>query len=252
MKKNVVYLFFLVSLISCNIYAPFQSNLGTQGILEEALKCYRNGDIACAISYYNQLSDGSLKSRQLCTAYMYKAGMGLSQLITTTQKSSGMLEALANELVPWSSTKGSDAASAVTHCTNYKTQESGGTNERESVLFKAISIFLDCATRIAKSDQINQSGNAGTCDNTSSTSGVFNNGAITKLDLDSDGGVDGDLAGDQGMCDSDATTCSGNLVGISGELSAAGFGNFNTFPAALAGAGAAAARAAIISDFTTD
>ncbi|MEZ4751303.1 MAG: hypothetical protein R3B54_11995 [Bdellovibrionota bacterium] len=252
MKNSALYLFFLASLVSCNIYAPFQSNLGTQGILEEALKCYRDGDIACAISYYNQLSDGSLKSRQLCTAYMYKAGMGLSQLINTTQKSSGMLEALANELAPWSSTKGSDAQTAVTHCSNYKTQESGGTNEREGILFKAISIFMDCAVRIAKSDQINQNGAAGSCDHTANNIGISGNGTITKADLDSggDNGINGNLTNEQGMCDDDANACATNLQGVSSELTGAGLGNFDTIPAGLAGAAAAAARGFIINDFT--
>ncbi|MCB0404811.1 MAG: hypothetical protein KDD51_08485, partial [Bdellovibrionales bacterium] len=223
-------------------------NLGTQGILEEALKCYRNGDIACAISYYNQLSDGSLKSRQLCTAYMYKAGMGLSQLVSTTQKSTGMFGSLANELVPWNSTKGADAASALTNCSNYATAESGGANERESVLFKALSVFLDCAMKMAKSDLTNQNGAAGSCDHTAdgATSG---NGVITKEDIDS-AGNDGDLTGNQGMCDADATSCTTNLSTVSTDLTNAGFTNFNNIPTGLAAAAnATASRLAIINDF---
>ncbi len=208
MKKITLCTLLLLATSSCNIWEPFD---GEPDILEAAFQCLHAQNYACAIEKYNLLPDGTLKSQKLCTTYLTKAGISTSILINTMQESTFMMGKLANQLVPWSSTKQADIGQAVTHCTAYRTAVVGTTYEDNGKLLTSLAAITDCSLRMAKSDLF-QSTTGADCD-TAAAGATSNNGVIERGDISETS--DGNLPG---MCDADADACRDNLQNVALDL----------------------------------
>ena len=222
-RKSVWFLIFPL-LVSCNIYRPFTKNSTPEDFLEEALKCLHNGDFACAISNYNQLPAGELKSQKLCTAFLSKAGFTLNALLNIVGQSSNnqMMGNLANSMIPWNSTKQGDAALAKTNCEAFATSTASSTDKPTrdlGTLFKTMSHFVECALFMAKTDQFVANS---TADTTCTTPGN-NSGTVTAGDISDN--ADGSITS-VGMCSADANACNDDISTLNTtELSNAGLGD---------------------------
>lgn len=218
----------VVALVSCNIYAPFGSKSSETDYIEEAQKCLHDGDFACAIDNYNGLPNGELKSQKLCLVYLAKAGFTLSALVSTVKQNSvTMMGSLSQALAPWDATKQADAASAVTHCAAFQGFSTSG---QSGLLLKNLSLLVDCATLMAKADQL--AGNAA-ADTTCTTAGN-RDGRVTKSDIDD---------GTRFMCKTDVDSCYTDLTTMNTSQFGADLSelktSFNTVIAGVVGSGGA-------------
>jgi hypothetical protein len=216
MQKNTVSLcrhvaFFLTLplFVSCNIYGPFQGATSNTDYQELGTKCLNQGDYNCAISNFSMLPDGDTRNENLCEVYIAKTGFTISVLVNVvTQQSSQMLGSLAQAFVPWNATQASDAVSGATFCNTFANSPTSGNS---GILLKSIGLLVDCAVRIAKTDQFLGSD---TNDSVCQTPGN-NNGLIQQNDIISGNGPV--------MCSADAVQCA---VDIS-QISASDLGNAN-------------------------
>jgi hypothetical protein len=184
----------VAALVSCNIYAPFDSKSSDNDYVEAAQKCLHNNDYSCAVENYSKINSAELKSQHLCLVYLAKAGFTISALVNTVKNNSQtMLGTLATQMIPWSSQKTADAASAMTQCDAYAGFAASG---QTGILLKDLSHLVDCATQLAKSDQFIGSAPG---DTTCTTAGN-RDGKVSKADVNS-GGVA------NVMCDADAVRC---------------------------------------------
>lgn len=211
--------FYLVVLLGlpllggCNIYAPIA---GDGEPLEKAISCLHKGDFACAIEAYNRLPDGNEKLQKLCTVRMAQAGFSLSALIdifnNAESQGAQVLGAFANALLPYSAEREEGAAAAVTACNDYQAATAGSAPQEENfgVLLRSLSLFLDCAVRMAKTDTLVADSTGETACNTPGNG----DGVVDETDI---GPADGDLdAGGTGMCPADVIQCATNIGNLSG------------------------------------
>lgn len=228
---NKLVRFFVVAvpicvLAGCNLYAPFNTDSTPTDYLEEATKCLDEGNFACAIQDYNQLPDGSLKDQKLCTGYLAKAGLTINVLLNIiTQQQQTMMGSLANAILPWSATQGSDSNNAKENCIAFATESPTDPN---APLLQAMGYIMDCAVLMAKTDQF-----VGSSDTDSScTTPGLNQGKIVQADIiNTDGNV---------MCSADAVTCGNDLYAVAqpafqAALNDAGLGNIGSALNALPG-----------------
>jgi hypothetical protein len=191
----------LCVLAGCNIYAPFNTDSTPTDYLEEATKCLDNDNFACAIQNYNMLPDGALKDEKLCTGYLAEAGLTLDVLLNIILKgvSQTVLGSVANAVLPWSASQGSDASNAMTHCVAFATESPSDPN---APLLQAMGYIMDCAVLMAKTDVYVGSSDT---DTTCMTPGL-GAGQITKQSIvNSNGNL---------MCSADAVTCGNDLYAI--------------------------------------
>jgi hypothetical protein len=218
--SSIVCSFFLFSLLSCNVYAPLNSNNSDLDKLEEAQKCLKDSDYACAISQYKNLSDPTLKNQKLCQAYLSKGGVTLSVLVKEINNSSTkMLSGLARALTPWDAQKSEDLDNAKTYCTAYFGDSS---SQKMGLLLNTISLFSHCAIRVAKANLFQATHDTGPCNQTLSTD---NSLTATDIALTSDGTVG---TNSPGMCPKDVQDCGDDLVSVAlseSDLSSLGFDN---------------------------
>lgn len=240
MMKNFrvsVWVGILPILISCNIYAPLTSNSTVEDHLEEAQKCLHEGDYGCAIENYEKLPEGDLRKQKLCTVNLARAGFTLSSLINTiTQSKDQVLGDLATGLGKWSEIKATSAQAAVTNCLDFKNAATSGDL---GILLRTVSLFVDCANRISKTDQFVAVSDSDTDCNTTGN----NSGTITKTDVSATSGG-GISASQPGMCAADVTACVNDIVAVpASELEGSGLGDiqgaYNQIPADLKNSGAA-------------
>ncbi len=230
------FILFLPICISCNLYSSFVSPKTDAEYLEEAQQCLNNDDYACAIANYEKISDTLLRNRKLCLVHMTRAGLKVSALINIiTESNSSALGNLAKQLIPWSQDKGDIANLAKTQCDTFKNTADSG---NEGVLFRSLSRFLDCATRIAR---VEKQVAASESDNSCNTAGN-DNGSLEASDVaDSDGNIS---ASNPGMCPSDVGICRTDILEIDPDsLSSAGLsevkGAYDNLPDALKDSNAA-------------
>jgi hypothetical protein len=247
-KLTAAWIFSLCVLLllpSCNIYSLVSKASSDQDRVEEGQKCLHKNDYPCAIENYQAISDPNLKYQKLCLVYLLKVGVTLNTLLSVvTQANSSMLGNLSQKMLPWNDTKGTDAATGKDYCLSLsQLPDSGATG----VLLKTLGMMVDCAVRMAKTDQFV---GADALDTVCTTPGD-RNGRISVSDIESAGG--------QVMCSSDVTLCQSDLSQISGSsLSQNGLndikGGVDSIPAALTDntAALAAVRAAIQSTVPAD
>lgn len=212
--QSILSLTILGILLSCNVYAPLESESSEEALLEAAQKCLHDDDIDCAIEKYSALPPGNTKNQKLCTSHLVKSGLTLKAFINVIGSGeSNMLAALAQTLAPWDAAKGAAAAAALTHCTDYNNTAAGDLG----VLLLTIGNFVDCATRIAKTDLLVATSNDDTACNTPGNGDEL----INQADI---GAADGSIA-TTGMCTADVTICGTNISGVdSTALDGSGFG----------------------------
>ena len=238
MRTLLFALILVPLLLSCNAYSPLNSTSSIEDRLEEAQKCLRDSDYGCAITHYNALPDGKLKSEKLCMVHLAKGGVTLTTLINTVNKNnSKVLGNFAQTLMPWSSTKSADLDTAKTQCTNFAAD---GTSGNQGILLRTLSLMAHCSIRMAKTDQF--LGNAET-DTTCTTAGNAS-GTVTTGDIGPVNGIIG--SGTNGMCAADVTSCVGDISALSASaLTTAGLtdlkGALDSIPAALKDATSATA-----------
>jgi len=236
--QRLVLCLSLLTLASCNVFAPLDAESSDQDFLEAAQKCLHDGDYACAISYYQRLSEGDRKNQNLCTTYLAKAGMDLPALLdVVTQQSSTMMGRLAAEFLPWNPTRTADAEAGKNACLAYAASGSSG---NAGVLLRTLGLLVDCATRIAKTDVTRGSSDS---DTDCATAGD-NSGTVVKSDIEGTGG--------EVMCSADVAICRDNISSLdAGELGNAELtdiqGALDQIPSDLKNSGAAigAVRTAI-------
>lgn len=203
----------ILVLAGCNIYQPFKSSKTANDYIEEAQKCLHDGDYDCAITNYNQLPAGVDKQEKLCTVYISKAGMSLSDLVSVVnQNSVRMMGALAQSIVPWTEAKGTAIAAGITAC-----GDSALVATETGKLLKALALYTDCAVRMAKTDEFVATSNSDTaCDTAGNRNGLVREGDIAD---NSDGTISA-----TGMCAADVTACRTDLRTISVESLLSGIG----------------------------
>lgn len=218
--------------LSCNVYAPLTKVSSAEDHMEEAQKCLHEGNFACAISHYEALPAGATRTQKLCTVNLARAGFTLSGLIKTiTQSKDTVLGELANGLGKWDDVKAASAVSAVDYCKQYG--DLGAESGDLGVLLKTVSLFVDCANRISKSDQF-----VGTSESDDDCSTAGNNsGTITKKDIS--GTSDGSISASKpGMCHVDVVACLNDVLAVpQSQLEGSGLGDikgaYDNVPAAL-------------------
>lgn len=189
----------VAALVSCNIYSPFDSKSSDNDYVEAAQKCLHDNDYACAVENYGKIASAELKSQKLCLVYLAKSGFTISAMVSTVKTNSAtMLGSLATELIPWSAQKSTDSAAAMTQCDAYAGFAGSG---QTGVLLKNLSHLVDCATLLAKSDQVIGTSNA----DTACTTAGNRDGRITQAD------VNENVGGVNAMCAADALRCSNNF-----------------------------------------
>lgn len=199
MLKKITHLFIGLGLVfsgvSCNIYAPFTTKNNENDYLEEAIKCLRNDDIACAIANYEAMPEGDTRNQKLCVSYLSRSGFTAKLMLdVVSQNTDKVLGNLSNALIPWSAQKTSDAQSAYNSC-KLVTGKLG-------TLLSSLALIVDCSLRIAKTDQLLASS---TADTTCTTPGN-NSGTVTQSDIGSSGA---------GMCFADISACLTDIAAIS-------------------------------------
>lgn len=210
------YCFFVVALLlmplifACNIYSPFTSVSSDQDRIEEAMKCLHSGDYDCAIEEYKGITDETLKNQKLCMAYMAKAGFGLNALINTfSEDQSHLLGNLANSLIPWSEARRDAADNGKIACAAYEAATKTGFGG----LLKALSNYVDCSVRVAKTDLYVATSSSDLACNTPGNA----DGKVTKADISesSDGSIG---AGYDGMCPADVSACGTDMIAASAAM----------------------------------
>ncbi|MBY0372229.1 hypothetical protein K2X33_16225, partial [bacterium] len=195
--------------LSCNLYQPLSSaGDSVDEILEEARSYLHAGDYAGAITQYERLPTGELRTEKLCVVNLARGGLDLSVMMetltnNTSDASFTMLGQLANDLVPFTDEKLTAAETARTQCAAFTV------TTRTTKLLKILSLFVDCGMRMARTDKwVSDTG--GVTASCNSTTPGNNSGAITDADIGGNGG--GTLsAGFPGMCDYDALQCASDL-----------------------------------------
>lgn len=225
--SSILCSLFLFSILSCNAYAPLNSNNSDLDKLEEAQKCLKDSDYDCAINQYKGLGDATLKNQKLCQAYLSKGGITLSVLAKEINNSSAkMLSGLAKALFPWSSQKSEDLDNAKNYCVAYSSDSSSG---EMGILLRTVAVFSHCAIRVTKAELFQATSDAGPCNQTISA-----NGSLDALDIAVNS--NGTLASNApGMCSDDVNTCGQDITSITeAELTQAGFdklaGAINNLP----------------------
>lgn len=192
----------IAALVSCNIYAPFDSKSSDNDYVEAAQKCLHESDYGCAVENYSKIGNAELKSQHLCLVYLAKAGFTINSLVSTVKTNSAtMLGTLGTALIPWNAQKTADAASAVTQCDTYAGFTSSG---QTGVLLQDLARLVDCATQLAKADKVLQVNNA----DTNCTGTGNGDGRVSKADVNSGGG------GNNAMCAADADRCTADFNGM--------------------------------------
>lgn len=227
--RTLAMVFFTAALASCNLYSKFGSTGGDDGKIEEALKCLHDGDYACAIEQYNAIVDTTEKAKRLCQVQLARAGLTLNVLITQLGSSSTSLGELAEAIMPWTQEKQTAIEAAATPCDDFNTAAAAsGVSEtaKYGELLRSMSGVMNCAVRVAKTDQFVASSDA---DTTCTTAGN-GDGQITPEDISDN--TNGTITA-KGMCTADAKSCAerlnavgtdssdGELDGVLGQLAAA-------------------------------
>lgn len=136
---------------------------------------------------------------------MAKAGFTISIMLNVASESKDtMLGDLAQAMMPWNSTLGSDAVQAQNYCNEAATSGNG----QYGVLLQALGNVFDCAVRIARTD-VQQGSDVN--DTTCSTPGP-NTGTLSPNDITSDT----TLGTGPGMCSTDVLQCKVDLASIQG------------------------------------
>lgn len=222
MTQKLFYFLILFLFSACNVWSPLEAENDSEALIEAAQKCLHDGDYDCAIEKYLALPVGELRDRKLCTGYLVKGGFTLNSFLNVVSlDSSDMLGALAQSLVPWSEDRGDAAANAYTHCKAFGEYSTSGSL---GVLLKTMGAYVDCASRISRTDLWVATSNA---DTSCSTPGNGDE-IITQSDLGPAGGSIS--SGNPGMCASDVNACVEELSdldssGTSGELGDSGLGD---------------------------
>ena len=206
------------ALLSCNVYAPFNSNHSDLDKLEEAQKCLKSSDFECAIKQYEKLGDSKLKTQKLCQVYLTKGGITLKVLNDTINKTGGtMISKLALELMPFDIDKFSDFDLAKTNCENFA---AANPSDGLGVLLKTIAEFSHCAIRMAKTHTFQGTSDADTACNQPPNNLAPN---LVREDI-----TPNNLGGYPGMCYSDAVACYNDLKAVSySVLTDAGYENLS-------------------------
>jgi hypothetical protein len=233
--RILAWVSFLPILTCCNVYAPLSTVNTDEDYREQAESCLQQSDYSCAISNYNKLSDPTEKGQDLCTVDMSQAGMSLSALVNVvTNQSTGtqLLGALAQQLIPWGTTKAAAATSAVTQCNGIPNNSNSASLNN---FLQVLSLILDCSTRMAKTDQyVAVSDSDTTCDTPGN-----NNGLIEAVDISVDPSGGPLSSSSPGMCTTDVTACVNDIseaAVLTNALQDAGLGDLagNLVPVAAA------------------
>jgi hypothetical protein len=214
--SSIAYTLGLFFILSCNVYSPLNSNNSDLDKLEEAQKCLKDSDYACAINQYKNLSDATLKNQKLCQAYLSKGGVTLSVLVKEiNQSSSKMLSGLARALAPWDAQKSEDLDYAKTYCVDYSAD---GSSEDLGVLFKTLAVISHCSIRVAKANLFQATSNGGACNQTLLANGTLD---ATDIAINSNGKI---ADGAPGMCSEDVDACGVDLTSVTeSQLTSSGF-----------------------------
>lgn len=247
-RLGLVALGVLPFAVSCNLYKPFSSGSSVSDILEEAQACLHAADYDCAITQYSRLPDGNQKSEKLCVVNMAKAGFGLTvmmETVTNSNSSTALVGSLANDLLPFSATKLAAAEAAKENCADMTSTDD------TAKLYKVLSLLVDCAIRIARTDtQQATSANPTECNITEEHTG---DGVIDASDIGGNAGTGALSGGEPGMCDVDALICVENLdLAVDEDLTGSGMGflegNLGAIPAGVVSAGTASAARDALKD----
>ncbi|MFM8315354.1 MAG: hypothetical protein ACKOA8_13795 [Deltaproteobacteria bacterium] len=237
----------ILSLISCNLYTPFNTTGSDLDKLEEAQKCLSDSNYDCALEQYEKLEDNTLKQQKLCQTYLSRGGVTLTVLVNSlNQNSSKMLPNYAQKFVPWTSRKSADLDLAKTHCVNFNSLS----NKEEAVLLKTIALFSHCAIRMARTDMF-QATHVDINDCT--TPNAQANRVLSAVDIGGDS--NGELvSGSPGMCKPDVDACASDIQAISSaDLNAAGFtdlaGALSKLPTGITDSNTNTVRAALKGTF---
>lgn len=196
--QTIVWGAVLPMLLSCNVYKPLSSPGTDEEYRQAALACLHQGDYTCAVDNYNKLSDTVERDQNLCEVEMAQAGMTLDALVNViSEKTTGtqLFGAVANQLLPYTTDKGTAAADARTKCA---TLPLSGSHAKLNVLLQSLSYIADCASRMSATSVVQ-------C--TSSSTTVAGTGHSTVLAADISA-TDGTYASSgKAMCDTDANQC---------------------------------------------
>ena len=197
---------FLLSVISCNLYAPFNTYGSDVDFIEEGTKCLHNNDYDCAAREFAKISDQTKKSQKLCTVNLARAGFTISALLGTVNGGGNdMLVKLATALIPWTETKSSAADDAKTNCGTFASLT---TNPDLGALLKSTSLIVHCSNRVSKTDlYLGTSETDETC-----TTAGNGDGKLTATDVSavSDGAI-----APKGMCAKDVIACREDISTLS-------------------------------------
>jgi hypothetical protein len=243
MKPTKIYLFSLVRsliallcipfCISCNVFAPFNTENSTEDIIEVAQQCEAQGDYNCAVYNYLKLPDSDLKNTKLCLGYMASAGLTLNSIVNTLVNQSNsayVIGIFAQSLMPWNAARSTNASTAVNYCNAI----AGPNATTTGILLQTVSLLVDCAVRMGKTDQFLATSDLLT--DSCSTAGP-NTGILTALDI---AVASTGLAtpSQPGMCPNDVQACKTDILSIqSGRLTDGSLSTiqsaYNMIPSAL-------------------
>lgn len=208
--RSLLMVFLTLGLASCNLYSKFGSSGSDEGKIEEALKCLHDGDYACAIANYSALADATEKARRLCQVNLARAGLTLPVLINelgSGTDSATALGDLATAILPWTQEKQTAIEDAASPCDTYYAAD---TASQYGKVLSTLSGLMDCAVRLAKTDQFVAKSDG----DTECTTAGNGDSKITAADVSdqSNGTI---TTG--GMCTSDATVCKNRISATSGS-----------------------------------
>src|SRR3989338_8831192 len=153
--NQLLTVFAVLCVSSCNVYRPLDSATSDEALLEEGLRCYHEKDYDCAVAAYEKLSDSNLRSEKLCPAYLTQAGVTLTVFLGSVNKGDAtMLGELAGALLPWTETKGAAATNAASECRLFAEANDNNT----TTLLSSVAQLVNCATRMARTDQFGDGG----------------------------------------------------------------------------------------------
>jgi hypothetical protein len=182
-------------LLSCNIYRPFTSNSSDEDHREEATKCEQDGDYACAISNWKQLSVQSEQDQHLCMIEISQAGIGISVLVKQLAgkiDTNTILGDLATAVSPYTADKATAATQALSTCGAYRGELPGQLAD----LLLGAALLADVSVRIARTAQAIGTDDTDTaCTTTPPDPGQINQTNITQSKLGTG----------PGMCKADVT-----------------------------------------------
>ncbi len=218
-KKQIVFraltaITLVLALASCNIYSKFGSTGSDEGKTEEALKFLQQNppDYDGAIEQYSALSDTNEKNRHLCQVNLARAGLTLPVLINDLGSGGGDATAigdLATAILPWTQEKQTAVEAAAAPCDAYI---AAAPTLQFAKILQTLSGLMDCAVRLARTDQFVARSNG---DTTCTTAGN-NDGAVTRADVSDQ--TNGTIT-TSGMCTADAVACKNRIVSTGGVTS---------------------------------